>query len=276
MRIDCYTRCWNDGDMLGFLFRHYDPIVQRYIVYDDGSTDNSLDLLRANPRVEIRPMPAYSDPDSRVASGLAVLESCWKESRGVADWVIVTDIDEHLHHPDLENYLRCCEREGITIVPALGYQMVSEDFPRHGSLLSETLTMGAPWPVMSKMNIFSPNEIEATNFTPGRHTAAPEGNVVAPARDELLLLHYKYLGFERTRRRYQQCLARQGKTDLAMRWGEQYSWSPEQLLEAWNKFTGEAIDISRPDLRPWETHEGPRWWDGCRRSARADTWVAPA
>jgi glycosyltransferase involved in cell wall biosynthesis len=75
--------------MLGFLFRHYDPLVQRFVVYDDGSTDDSLEILRSNPKVEVRPTPPYSDPDSRILSGTSILECCWKESRGVADWVIV-------------------------------------------------------------------------------------------------------------------------------------------------------------------------------------------
>jgi hypothetical protein len=271
MRVDLYTRCWNDADMLGFMFRHYDRLVQRYVVFDDGSTDASLDILRSNPKVEIRPMPEDSDPESRIASGLAVLESCWKESRDAADWVIVTDIDEHLWHPDLESYLLACKAQGVTIIPALGYQMMSEQFPHHGSLLSQTVTMGAPWFVMNKMNIFSPDDIEATHFSIGRHSASPQGNVVTPARDELLLLHYKYLGIERTRRRYQHVRSRQRAKDLAMGWGFQYSWSREEFLEAWNKVAAELVDISDPDLRPWETHAGPRWWDGIGRSLSART-----
>ena len=29
--------------MLAFFFRHYDPWVDRYVIYDDGSTDGSLE-----------------------------------------------------------------------------------------------------------------------------------------------------------------------------------------------------------------------------------------
>ena len=32
--------------MLPFFFKNYDPWVDRYFVYDDGSEDNSIDLLR--------------------------------------------------------------------------------------------------------------------------------------------------------------------------------------------------------------------------------------
>src|SRR5207247_2874394 len=62
-------------------------------------------------------------------------------------------------------------------------------------------------------------------------------------------------------KRYAQVLTtRTGKTDIAMGWGFQYSWSSEQLREAWNLIASRLVDISQPNLRPWETHQGPRWW----------------
>jgi len=246
--------------MLPFFFLHYDKLVERYVIYDDGSSDNSQEILRLNPKVELRPTPRYGNPGSRVASQLALLETCWKESRGIADWVIVTDIDEHLYHPDMYRYLAQCRAQGVTIIPALGYQMLSHQFPEHKTLLCNSLSRGACDSLYSKLNIFSPNEIDATNYTPGRHTAAPTGRVVLPARDEVMLLHYRYLDFERVRKRYQVLATRHFKADIAMGWGSQYSWSSEQLREAWNFMASRLVDISLPDLTPWETHEGLRWW----------------
>jgi Glycosyl transferase family 2 len=147
-------------------FRHYDPVVQRYVVFDDGSTDQSLELLRSNPKVELRAMPEPSDPSSYVASGVALFDQCWKESRGRADWVILTDIDEHLYHPQLQDYLAHCARHGVSAVPALGYQMLAEKFPPESCLLSEACTIGAPYPPMSKLNIFSPARIKKPSSNP--------------------------------------------------------------------------------------------------------------
>lgn len=261
MRIDLYTRCWNDAHMLPFMFRHYDEIVQRYFVYDDGSTDGSLNILRAHRKVEVRDASAYRDPSSKVLSALAIVEACWKESRGRADWVIVTDIDEHLYHRQLAQYLRACKRSGITIIPALGYHMISDELPGQEVRLSDAIVKGAPFGVMSKLNIFSPSDIEATNFEVGRHKASPSGNVVAPTRDELLLLHYKYMGFEATLRRHAQYRPRLGPTDIARGWGYHYAWSPEELSEDWNRLADRLVDISDTDLRPWETHTDDRWWN---------------
>jgi Glycosyl transferase family 2 len=265
MRIDLYTRCWNDAHMLGFFFRHYDPVVQRYVIFDDGSTDGAYEFLRSHPKVKLRAMPPRSDPESRVASGLAVLESCWHASRGRADWVIVTDIDEHIHHADdLASYLRACKARGVTIIPALGYEMIADKFPRDDLLLSRALTMGAPCSGMNKLNIFSPDDIVATNFAIGRHSAEPTGNVVAPARDELLLLHYRHLDFERTLARHALARARQRPKDLAEGWGFQYAWTRQQFAQHWRDLAARAIDTASPELRPWDTHAGERWWDRYR------------
>ena len=271
MQIDLYTRCWNDMPMLGFFFRHYDPLVRRYVVFDDGSTEGSLDFLHASDNVDVRRMPPDSDPDSRIASATTLLDSCWQESCGSADWVIVTDIDEHLHHADdLASYLRACKESGVTMVPALGYEMVSETFPRGDLILCEELTMGAPSSAMSKLSIFSPDDMVAVNFRAGRHSAEPTGHVVAPARDEVLLLHYRHLDFERTLARHARARTRQRPKDFANDWGYQYSWTRAQFTENWNSLSSHTVDISDPGLRPWDTHEGARWWDRYRRREQAE------
>jgi hypothetical protein len=253
--------------MLGFFFRHYDSFVQRYVIYDDGSTDDSVEILRAHPRVDLRPMPERCDPDSRVLSVVPLQDSCWKESRGVADWVIVTDIDEHVWHPDLASYLAGCLWRGVTIVPGLGYHMLSDTFPEPGAPILQTVVMGATDHWSSKLNLFCPDAIEETRFTPGRHTAAPAGRVLVPWRDELRVLHFRFLGFERTQRRHEEYLARQRPKDLANSLGFQYSWSREELRERWDALQARAVDVTDPDLRPWETHKEPRWWEGYPRAA---------
>ena len=43
--IHLYTICWNEERMLPFFFRHYDQWVDRYVVYDDNSTDATLEKI---------------------------------------------------------------------------------------------------------------------------------------------------------------------------------------------------------------------------------------
>jgi len=257
--VHLYTVTWNEADMLGFFFRHYDAWVDRYVVYDDGSVDGTIERLCRHPRVEVRRFPRLV-PDSFVASHRALHESCWQESRGVADWVVVTAVDEHLHVPGvpMDRYLADLEREGVTYVPALGFQMISEDVPDASERLCETRTRGAPFWQMNKLSLFDPTAIEETGFEEGRHEAAPRGRLQLPREDELLLLHYKYLGFERTRARHARLETGLGAGDRARRRGVQYGWTTEQLRADWDRTMRESVDVGA--VRAADVHRVPRWW----------------
>jgi hypothetical protein len=264
MEVHLYALCCNDAHMLPFFFRNYDTFISKYFIFDDHSCDNSLKLLLNHPNVEVRPFIRL-DPDSFVLSELLLSNECWKHSRECADWVIVIDVDEHVFHPDLPSLLRRYEADGVTIVPALGYQMISEELPRPDALLCETCTQGAPWSRYSKLTFFDPTAITETNYSPGRHRASPTGRVIAPASDELRLLHYKFLGFERTYARYQQLRSGIRSKDLENGWGREYYWSQEELRHAWRKFAGTAIDV-RMDAAV-ANYANPRWWDSFRTLA---------
>ena len=247
--------------MLGFFFRHYDPVVTRYVVFDDGSNDGSLEILKRHPRVEIRPF-VRTHPDLFVLSQRDLQNSVWKESRGAADWVIVTALDEHLHVKgwQLSDYLRAARRSRLTAIPALGFQMLSEDVPDPTEQLAVTRTIGAANEDMSKLSIFNPDAIEDTGFSVGRHNAAPRGELRLAPRDELMLLHYKYIGFARTLARHREQSGGLGVTDRENQWGHQYQWDATQLQASWNAFASQALDLAAPEFWPWQQLGRRRWW----------------
>jgi hypothetical protein len=197
MKIHLYALCLNEADTLEFFFRHYDPWIDRYIIFDDGSTDGTIEILKSHPKVELRKWQRQF-PDSYIYSQIHWLDEAWKESRGSADWVVSVDLDEHLFVPQtpMINLLERYKAEGITMVPALGFNMRSWDFPEAGEHLIKTRTIGKTFSWMCKLSIFNPDAIKETNFTSGRHYSSTVGRLKIPKRDELLLLHYKFLGFE--------------------------------------------------------------------------------
>jgi hypothetical protein len=258
-RVHLYAACWNEADMLEFFFRHYDPWVERYVVFDDGSTDGSRERLARHPRVELRTLDR-THPDSLVLSLRELYEDSWKESRGTADWVAVVNIDEQLYHPDIQRYLAACRHAGVTAIPALGYQMTAAGVPNGDSALVESVRRGVPWRNMSKLALFDPVAIQEVNYAVGRHTASPTGRVVYPERDELLNLHFKCLGLGRVLQRHADQGPRLGERDRDQGWGHRYLEEPKATAEWLDGLSRRAVEPLSPASVPDRDHPEPRWW----------------
>lgn len=242
MRVDLYTICWNEARFLPYFFRHYDPVVNRYVIFDDGSTDGSRGLLQHHPKVDLRSF-RRTDPDSFVKSECDLFEDCWKESRGRADWVILVNIDELLYHRELRAYLRRCRDDQVTAIPAAGYQMVSSSFPESQAALTTQVRSGVRWNRMDKTCVFDPDLIEQPGYELGRHAARPRGEVRYPERQELALLHYKYLGAEYLIRRLKDLRPGFGPGDRARNLGHKYFWSRRKVVADFNAVRAAASEI---------------------------------
>ncbi len=257
MKVHLYTILWNEEEMLPFFFRHYDPLIDRYVIYDDNSTDNTLRLLAAHNRVEVRQF-VRTHPTSFVLSAQALHDSMWKESRGRADWVITTAVDEHLYHPaGLKWYLRVAQCRGITAVPALAFQIVADAFPSPDEYLVRTRRFGVPIDHYNKLSVFDPNAVSETHYAVGGHSAAFEGRIRYPKRDQLLLFHYKFLGMDYLLRRYALLSSGLGATDKERQYGYQYDLGRDVLEVEFAELRRTAVDVTGAQARKLIRE---KWW----------------
>jgi Glycosyl transferase family 2 len=244
--IHLYCLCWNERRMLPFFFRHYDDLVDKYFIFDNGSTDGTLGILAAHDRVEVESFNTQGD--SFVETERQLSDIMWQRSRGVADWVIVVDVDEHLSHGDFRSYLGRCSSEGVTFITASGYEMLSKDFPATDVKLSDSITLGVASAPYSKPCVFDPSQITETNFAPGRHYADPEGRVVWSKTQELTLLHYKRLGLEYIKSRSIELRAGLRSGDIERFWGFQYLHSAETIEAEFRHMMAIAERVPQPHV----------------------------
>ena len=199
-----------------------EPWVQRFVIYDNGSTDGSRKILAAKSNVELRQFLGLT-PARSCGRIRRLQNTCSRESGGVADWVVVTAIDELHPSPapldaDLPATLRTGRRhvragarlrDGDRRIPIAG------NAPCHGRHRAACRRRG-----INKLRLFNPRCVKPS-IAIGGHGADPSGHVVYPSRDELLLLHYKHLGRRVSQQRDERAArGPQGATAIAPTVGE--------------------------------------------------------
>lgn len=219
-RVDLYAMCLNEARIIPYFMRHYSPLVDRFFILDNGSADGSVKLLLGDPRVSVRPFE--TEGDSFVDFSRTMLNGVWKASRGLADWVIVVELDEHLHHADLPAYLDHARQEGITAIRTIGYQMTADAFPAGAHAMWREVVQGVRDKTFDKLAIFQPDAVRETNFEAGRHGDDPEGLAVFDPHPQVKLLHYKNLGADYVCERNAALAGGLRERDASERWGAHY------------------------------------------------------
>ena len=259
MPIHLYSACWNEERIIPFFLRHYEPLVDRIIVYDDDSSDRSVELLRGSRKVEVRPL--LRGTRSFLDAHIDLFETCWQESRGRADWVCLADLDEFLFHPSWHQYLAAQKMAGITVLRAIGYEMIAEDFPRPAAALITSLTRGQREFHTDKTSIFSPDAVEQINNIVGRHHASPVGRIVRPEENQLQLRHCKALGLDYLLARTHTLADRLTNDDRARGWSTHYLRDDDTIRAQFQKQLAEAAPVpSPPVMKVAKEPNKKSWW----------------
>lgn len=90
--ITVLSMAYNEEFLLPFFLKHYDWVDKIIIFYDMDSTDKTLEILKSNSKVEIRP---FKFPDGM--DDIKKIELLTKEYLRIQEgWVLLVDIDEFI------------------------------------------------------------------------------------------------------------------------------------------------------------------------------------
>jgi glycosyltransferase involved in cell wall biosynthesis len=253
MIIHAYCCSYNEEDLLPYYLRHYSTFCSKITILDNESTDASIDIIQEfsyglrqiNSPVEVVCRSFNSENEYQENVLTHHRNTMWKESKGIADFVVVSDVDEHLFHPQLQDFLSQHQQKGTTVFRPKGYMMLSREFPTTKKLLVDEVQQGVRDSFMDKCVLFDPNAIEEINFGEGSHRAQPVGNVLFydavessekldPFYDRsgepiLKLLHYHWMGTEKVNSRNALILNRRSELGKRHQWGAHYAMSSAQV-----------------------------------------------
>jgi hypothetical protein len=181
---------------------------------------------------------------------LQIKNNCWKEARGLADWVIIVDFDEIFCRALIVNGAAQFDLDltepyngGYTIVKPYGYNMISLGAPLGADGHPFTYCQNGVyhWP-MEKPCCFRPDKIKEINYHPGCHGIEPLGEVNVYNRPEYKLLHFKMWNIDFYMQRLQVLASRLSAVNRSQGWGEHYTWPVERHKKAYL----EALAASKP------------------------------
>ena len=240
LRIHVYTICWNESMMLPHFLRYYSGFAEKIFVYDNFSSDSSREICNGFSKVHTNSY--FTNNQIRDDLYLQIKNHAWKKSKGEADWVIVCDVDEWVYHPELVNFLKEARKTGTSIFQCVGYNMISQATPGSDTNILEEIKEGVRSESFDKMLVFDPQKIEDINYEFGSHSACPVGEIVWNKQD-LKLLHYKYMGLEYMIHRYRQMGERLSKQNRKKKLGYHYLFSAGRIRKEFNQYWKERVKV---------------------------------
>lgn len=197
------TVTYNNEAIVPYVMPYYERMgIDKLIVYDNGSTDKTVELLSAYPFVEIR---SYETPYYSEEKVLDIKSNAWKEYSNDYNWCISTYFDEVFYSKDDFRsvlYEKMCE--GKTYFLKTGLNLVSREFPpvNNGKLAHENVGKGAIWAsddgvlgiYGNKVQLFNMKAVFVDYPEYGCHNCRLNGDA-ASFEDDIAFFHLKFLDF---------------------------------------------------------------------------------
>ena len=254
MKIHLYCTLWNEEKILPYFIKHYSQFCDKMIFYDNESTDLSALIINSHPKTELRSYSTNNTLDDGVHVALkekAVIEA----KKEGADFVIVVDCDEFIYHPNLIELLSNEMSETCVFYP-IGFQMVSERFPTTSGQIYDEINLGKPdgWyckPVLINLNLSDYIKFDAGIHEIFKRHSKISGKIYHPIPERLRpggeyedktwgnihhliehsdlytdhplkLFHYKFIGRDYVKSRYQMYATRNSHDNQSKGYGVQY------------------------------------------------------
>lgn len=227
MLIECHIIVWNEADIIRLTINHYKTFCSKIVLHDNYSSDGT-DSIALELGCEVR---KFGQPGILADKEyLKIKNNIWKGSQ--ADWVILVDVDEILHHPCIESHLMFAKAKKQTIFKTSGWQVFSNDMPKDSFL---EMTNGLHDLNYSKLVIFDPKQVTSINYSYGCHQADPQG-VVAYADTTFTLFHYRNIGgAQRLVDRHKAYRKRLSPLNKELGLGKHYQYTDERRVKEWEE-----------------------------------------
>lgn len=253
MSIHLYTLCWNEMDILPFVIDYWKLLpITKAVVYDNGSTDGSIEYLKQFNWIEVRHFDTEGQND---VVQRQIKSEAWKESRGKCDYVIVCDMDEMIYCPNIEDELWYMKTNGYNVMGMPWYAMCFDVRPTYekGKLLhtqgdkfyKQYINHDKRWSHLGKFMLFDPNVIDDMGYSVGCHYSSPRPYLKLYETNKAFAIHVnKGLSEDYFVERRKKMGNNLSITNKMGGMCYEYNYPEEKSREEYRKYQSQSVDVN--------------------------------
>lgn len=200
MKIAGVTLCFNESKMVKYVMPYWERIgIDKLIVYDNMSTDNTVELLQQYPFVEVRTFDTGGKFDDFRHVKIKV-ETCLELKAAGYDWIYAGDFDEVLYsfNDNFREELQKIEKlGGNAFIRDMVHPFSPEPFEFDSSkLIHEQCTHFLTWHDYthkwggSKLLLFKASDIDKVSYAPGAHSCS-----IKHKNNDVNIFGYPFIAF---------------------------------------------------------------------------------
>lgn len=200
MKIGGVTLCFNESNMVKYVMPYWERIaIDKLIVYDNMSTDNTVELLSKYPFVEVRTFDTGGKFDDATNSRLKNETILELKSEGY-DWVYAGDFDEVIYslNPNFREELQKIENLGGNVfIRDMVHPFSPDPFLFDSNkLIHEQCSHFLTWHDYthkwggSKMLFHKTSDVDGVKYALGAHSCS-----IRHKSNDLLIFGYPFIAF---------------------------------------------------------------------------------
>ena len=240
------TVTYNNEDKIPYVMPYYERIgIDKLVVYDNGSTDRTVEMLSKYPFVEIR---TYITDTYEEGTVLKYKTEIQNEFKGQYNWCISTYFDEVFYSKrDFREVLYEKMCEGKTCFRKTGLNIFSRHFPPvdNGKLIHENVGRGSLWTsddgiigiYGNKTELFDMNKVFVDYNKDGCHECQIFGDI-SLFEDEIAFFHLKFIDYDFIIRSNAEYAERTNGTDITC-----YDYFAKNMDKVYDMMEKRAISI---------------------------------
>lgn len=192
LKIGVIAPMYNEELMLPHFLRHYGSFADRIVLIDNGSDDDSINIAKAHPKVDLRHLKTDGYDEDAILSALAAA----KREMADFDWLYFPDIDEFVISDPPRAELEILSETKDDIFVTSGFCLVQR--PGEPALdLAQPISRQRRWAYWS-WHYCKPIVMRAcavSTFGPGKHALIPGAGVRVNWQSPFTLVHADAIDF---------------------------------------------------------------------------------